>query len=184
MVPFFVVLVIMLLIVSALLCFASIEIEVKKFIIDTEKKISNYLIYVKLRLISRITIIMLRIDNKKIEKYKNANNQLIKKINNKLQSSLLKRNYIKSFKIKLKKINLSVKVSLLDPFLTSICIGIISLLASTVIADILEEYRTQNCRYKIEPIYDNKLKIKLNLKCIINIKIIHILNTLLTSNKK
>ena len=186
MIPFFVVLGVLLfiLVIFILLYFSYIEIEVKKLVINSEKKINSYLIYVKLRLINRITLAKFKIDNKKIEKYRNTNNKLIKRVNNKLQNDVLEKNHIKALNIKLRKIDLKLKIGLLDPFLTSISIGIISALLSILIANIWEEYKDEKCKYIIEPIYDNKLKIKLNLRCTISIKIIHILNMFFNFNKK
>ncbi|MBO4815990.1 MAG: hypothetical protein J5507_03585 [Clostridia bacterium] len=182
MIPFFIILGILIIffLINVLFFLSVIEIQIKKFIYDSESKKNEFLIYIKLKFLNKITWSKIKVDNKKIERYKNANSKLLEKISVNLKREILDKGDIKRINTSnliIKKINLKIKINLFDPVLTSYAVGILFTILSIIIAKFLEEYNKQNCKYKIIPLYySKKPEIKVNFSSIINIKVIHILN--------
>lgn len=176
MLPFFIFL--LIIIVSFLLIYLStIEIEVKNLSIDTKRKISKFLIYIRLRLFNKLTWAKIKIDDSKKEKYKKINEKIKNNINWKEEIKGLKD--LQEVKPILKKINLKVKIDALNPILTSSITTIISIMFSLIIANTIEKYNRETCKYEIIPEYKNEAKLEIFLNCIICIKMVHIINTII-----
>ena len=124
MIPFFIVIGIVLFIylISILLCFSTLEFEVKKVYFDSLNKTNKILINIRLKFLNKFTWAKIKIDNKGIERYKNINNKLLKKITIDLKKELNSNSIgkIKKIDFVLKKINLRIYFSAADSFITSL----------------------------------------------------------------
>lgn len=125
MIPFFIFLGILFLIqlLSILLYLSTLEFEVKNITFDSKEKINNFLIFIRLKFINKLTWAKIKIDNKGMEKYKGINNKLLNKISIDLKNEILNsKSLIKIEKLNfvLKKINLKINLNLFDPLFTSL----------------------------------------------------------------
>ena len=133
---------------------------------------NNYKIIIKLVLFNKIPIfnlnfnslkITLRESIDKIEKLTNVKNR---KINFKT---------LNNYKIEVKNLDLRVLIGTEDAAFTAILVGIVSSLFSIYIRKLLKQ--NDNNYWRITPIYQNNNLLKINLNCIISLKIIHIIYT-------
>lgn len=189
MIPFFIILGLFFLfhLIIILFYLSTLEIEVKNINYDSLQKENNFLIFVRLKLLNKLTWAKIKIDNKGMEKYKEINKKLLSKITIDLRKEILEsKNLIKIEKLDfvLKKINLKIELNLFEPMLTALTCGIISTVLSIIFAKKIEEYTKEKCNYKIEPIFSNNPQLKLCLNCIISIKMVHIINTVYMLFKK
>lgn len=181
-----------------LLLISTLQLEIRKLKLDSTKqkgkRIEDYIIYIRLKVLNRLTWFKVKIDEEKIKKIKKSkliNKKLLIKIkeveknlidnkNKVLSKEKLK--YIKQINIKIDKLNLYLKIGLMDTILTSIFVAIISTLISTILAKTVSRY-TDN-KYSVMPEYSAIPSIKIKLNCIINIKMIHIINVIYMLIKK
>ncbi len=199
MMPFFIFLGIIFFIslILFIICLSTLEIEIKNLDFNSNKEIGKrleeYLIYIKLKFANKITWFKIKINDKKIKKYKLSNIKLIKKLNNfkeiinKNKKEILKEeniNFIKELNIKTKKLYLELKISMLDVIVTSFTIPLISTILSIILANTIEKYNKQDYIYLISPIYTEKIELRIKLNCIINVKIVHIINIVYMLFKK
>jgi len=189
MIPFFIILGVFFLFQFIIIFFylSTLEIEVKNINYDSLQKENNFLIFVRLKLLNKLTWAKIKIDNKGMERYKEINKKLLSKITIDLRKEILEsKSLIKIEKLDfvLKKINLKIELNLFEPMLTALTCGIISTVLSIIFAKKIEEYTKEKCNYKIEPIFSNNPQLKLCLNCIISIKMVHIINTVYMLFKK
>lgn len=199
MMPFliFIGIILFIFLISFIIFLSTLEIEVENFVFNSNnkrsKKLEDYLIYIKLKFVNKITWLKIKIDYKKIKKYKLFNNKILKKLINfkdmvsKNQKEIFKKEnikYIKELDIKLKKIHLDMKINVLDAMFTSLIVPLISTFLSIIVANTMEKYNNEDCKYIISPIYSEKMEAIINLNCIINVKIVHIINIVYMLFKK
>ena len=91
---------------------------------------------------------------------------------------------VKYLNIELKKINLEMQLDISDNILTSFAVVIISTLLSIVISRVMKKYNEEKCKYIIKPIYNENIQIIIDLNCIINVKMVHIINIVYMLFKK
>ncbi len=147
--------------------------------INKQKKM-HYEIKIKVQLyfLNKIKIASIYLDNSKIKKYNILKN--IKQINIK-QVEKFALDYkeilgiIKTLQIKLKNLDLVLQIGTIDVIITSIIVGFISAIIGIILPHIVESKKVSNCKYKIEPLYHMQNVIKMNLNCIIEIKVVHII---------
>lgn len=202
MILFFLCMLIIFLVILLVIRYSSIRISIINLEIDTDNKdiISDYQVEVGIYLLNKIRIIKLTVNEKKIRKLQNS--KLIKNISNinfgritkKLEKTIQDKviqnyksfNMLNFIKLLLKKIKpevlkfkLNLKIGVEDIMVTTYAIPIISTLISFILRLTVKDIHLKNKRkdyyYKIEPIY-NKNIINLRLNCIINVKIVHIIN--------
>lgn len=102
---------------------------------------------------------------------------------NKKQIIYLIKTIIKNIKIELKKLNMRLLVGTEDILVTTYLIPVISLIISLIIKFTTNNIN-KNYSYSIEPVYNRNL-IKLDLNCIIQLKLVHIINIIyILSTKK
>lgn len=202
MVVFFIVLTILFLIslIFLILCLSNLEIEINNLWFDStnkkNEKLQDYLLYIRLKLFDRITWIKIKVNKKKIIKIKNSKlfkSKILKKISeaNNIKEIILKNkkdifniNNLKDLNIRVKQLDLEIKLSALDNIITSFSVAIIASLISIIIARTANEYYTSKYRYIIVPIYEYKPILKIKLNCIIDVKIVHIMNIIYILVKK
>lgn len=192
---FFLVVIGIILIIFALLFIlfiSTIQIEINNLVINsTNKKENKINLYIRLKILNKLTYLKIKVNKEKISKFKVSNKRILKKINqikNELinnRKKVLNTNAIRvlrNLNIEIDKLKLNLKIGLLDSFLTSITVGIIGTLISIIIAKNTKEY--SNKYYLIIPEYNENPIIKINLNCIINIKMMHIINVIYMLSKK
>ncbi len=183
--------ILMICIIFLVLALSNLEINIEGLQLDTTKKpiIYNTLIYIKLKLFNHITFLKIKIDNKKINKMKNsklAKSKALKKAFYK-QKAILKKEgmkIVKNLDINLEQINLKLVIGLIDTMVTILSIPILSTIISIIIARTTKEYIKEDYKYTIIPDYGTNLVIKIQLNCIINIKLAHIMKVIYMLLKK
>ena len=182
---------------------SSFKLSISKLKIDTENGNIDYEIKFGLYFMKKIRIIGLKLNKDKQEKIKRIiqklqNSKLIKKLSKtsikkiplklekKLEREILFNNIkplklakiiFKNLKIEILKFKMNLQIGLEDVIITSSLITIISVIVP-IILRLTNKYikNINNYRYKILPIYGNKNVLKLDLDCIINLKLVHIIN--------
>lgn len=178
-----------------ILCISTLQVEVKNLIINSTnekgKKIEDYTIYIRLRVLKSLTWFKVKLNKERIKRSKAINKKIAikakeieKKLLNNRKRVLNKENieFIKALHIKIDELNLYLKVGLIDSFLTSISVAFISILISILLAKTTDKY--DNNKYLIMPEFNADSKIEIKLNCIINIKMIHIINVIYMLIKK
>jgi hypothetical protein len=176
---FLLVIIIIISLIFLVLLVSDLEINVEKIQLNTIKKpmIENILIYIKLKIFNKITFLKIKIDNKKIEKMKKSkfvNSKLLRKIIYK--QKIIK--IVKDLDINLEQINLKLVIGLIDTMATILSIPILSTIISIIIAKTTKEYKKEKCKYTIIPNYSKNLVIKIQLDCIISLKLVNIMNVI------
>ena len=186
MIPFFIILGIIIfnIIIAIVLFFSILEIDIKNLLYNSKTRTNHFIIYIRLKFLNKLTWVKIKIDDNKVEKYKSINNKILQKININLKNEIVDLRTITKIPFVLNKIDLKVNLSICDPFFTSLAIGIISTIISMLIATKIKNYSIENCKYKISPIFTSKLQLKIDLNCIISIKLVHIINIVYILFKK
>lgn len=159
-------------IILLLIIFFRFEIHIKKFKYSSEtKEISpDTIIIINFYIFYFIKIFRIKINRDKIVKFIKKQNlnvdfKEMKKINNKFNIKYI----IKIFEVK--KINLLINFGTKDALLTSIIVPIFS----TIISMIYYKINEKDSYFKINPLYIDKNIFEIKLKCIISIKVVHII---------
>ena len=170
-----------------------IKIKFKDFEFSSQNKEhlnKNYKVEVTIYTFNFIPILKLRITNKKInkalsnEKIKKAiNEQKIKIIENRNDIDIETIKELKNIKIGINEINLNILLGTEDAAITAFIIPIIS----TFIAIFLGK-KVSKCNdkqiFSIRPVYLSQNLINIKFSGIFQIKMMHIINTICTVNKK
>ena len=202
MIIFFIVLTILFLITLLffLLLLSNIEIEINKFWFDSNnrkhEKLEDYLFYIRLKLLDRITWFKIKIDNKKIIKFKNSKffkDKLSEKLNRlgdiknnvlKNKKDILKINNLKELNIRIKQLEFDMQLCASNNIITSFSVAILASIISIFLARSTKKKDRNKYQYRITPIYGYKPSLKIKLSCIIDIKIVHIINVIYMLIKK
>ena len=112
--------------------------------------------------------------NKILAKLKEENS--IKNLILKNKKDIINFNNLKELNIKIKQLELKMKLSALETIITSLSVAIISSLISIIVARTAKRNNLNKYHYIITPIYENKPILKIKLNCIIDVKIVHIMN--------
>lgn len=179
---FFCVIIILLL----MLVFSTIKLNVKKFNImnikgtlkrETGKEI---LIYAELYLLGVVKIARIKVTKNLLEKLRIRRD--VKEIEKEVESFRFGHliEVIKKFKLKLEKIDLNLKLGVDDVILTSYLVAFISSVIGILIG--ISEPKKQY--FKVLPLYNFGNSIKINLNCIITVKIVHIIYVIYILLKK
>ena len=145
----------------------------------------NYKITIKLYLLNKIRYFKLEIDKNnfkeifektKIKIEKNSDKKISKEL---YQDRKLLKNIIGNLKIHLEYLNLDLKVGTEFILLTTVIITTISTIFPMIVNKFIRKYDEKKYRYKFTPIY-NQNDFDLKLDCIISIKMVHIINVLVS----
>lgn len=175
-----------------LLFISTIQIETDNLVINSINKKENKInLYVRLKILNKITYLKIKVNKEKMSRFKVSNKRILKKINQ-IQNELINNRrkvlnidvirLLNRLNVEIDKLNLFLKIGLSDAFLTSIIVGMISALISILISKNTKEYSDKY--YSILPDYNKTPLVKINLNCIINIKMIHIINVIYMLSKK
>lgn len=183
--------ILILCLIYLILIFSNLEINVNTFKAEASKKIKykDILIYIKLKLFNKITFFKIKLDSKRIEKIKKSkikDNKLLNKIifTQKENVKLNKLEILKQLNFKLEEIDLKVIISLLEVLPTILAIPILSTIISIIIEKTAKKYEKEKYKYSVTPTYNLNLMVKMELKCIISIKIVHIIEVIYMMLKK
>ena len=186
-----------------LLCLSSLELEISNLRFDADNnkynKLEDYLFNIRIKILDKITWIKIKVDKNKIKKIEKSNffkSIILNKISryNNLRDIISKNkkeifnksniNLVKYINPKLKKFNLNMDICTSDNIFTSFSVAIIASLISIFLAKNIEKIENNNYGYIITPKYEQKPNVKIKLDCIIDIKIVHIINIIYMIIKK
>ena len=156
---------------------------------------NNYTIYIRLYLFNKIKWLSIKINNKKIKKFEKGKllKWLDKKVGMRIEEEIrhigtliLKERkkifskqaweYVKGLNIKISKLKMSLDIGTGNAIITSYLTAFAGTVISILLAFAIENYKKENYSYKITPLYKNQNLLKMDLNCIINIKMVHIMN--------
>ncbi len=187
---FFLLLIIVLLTLLLLIAFSRIKINIKNikftsYKVEERHLQENYDIEVKLYVLKFLRILKINITKEKLEKLRLENK--IKKLEKKLILKDVKFDVnvfdvLKNLKIIFEELNLKVEIGTENSALTSIIFGIVSGIIPFVLRNQIKNIEKQ--KIDIKPIYLNQNLLNIELNCIFNIKMIHIIYVMYILNKK
>ena len=187
---FFLLLIIVLLTLLFLIAFSRIKINIKNikftsYKVEERHLQENYDIEVKLYVLKFLRILKIKITKEKLEKLKLENK--IKKLEKKLILKDVKFDVnvfdvLKNLKIIFEELNLKVEIGTENSALTSIIFGIVSGIIPFVLRNQIKNIEKQ--KIDIKPIYLNQNLLNIELNCIFNIKMIHIIYVMYILIKK
>ena len=150
----------------------------------------NYKIEITIYTFNFIPISKLKITNKKINKAlsnekirKAISEQKTKIIENRKDIDLKSIKEIKNIKIEIDEMNLNISLGTEDAAITAFIIPIISTIIAMILSQNVQKYNDKQI-FSILPIYINQNFINVEFSGIFQIKMIHIINTICTVNKK
>lgn len=184
--------IIAVLLIFTILLLSKIQIEIKNLKIGNKEENrgrikDKYEVKITLYFLKKIPILWFRLNDKKIRKI--SNSKQLEKIDLKAIEKNVKFNketiqIIKNIKIKISKLNLRIDIGTEDAILTSYLIAFIASLIGIILPHIVQKNKINNCKYIVNPIYQNRNIYHVNLDSIISIKIVHIIYSMLIFVKK
>lgn len=87
-------------------------------------------------------------------------------------------------KLKIAYFNLQASLGLSSPIITAFLIAGSATILSNILAHLAKDQQFQNYQYVLTPIYNNKILYKIKFNCIIEIKMVHIINVIYIFIKK
>ena len=161
---------------------------------SNKKTIKDYCFLIELFLFGKIKIFSSKITDEKIQRINkklNIKNRIqnfnLKKLKGNFKLDKQTKEFLKEANIiNISKFNLNLEIGTENVIFTSFLITTISTFISIILSRTLEKEAIEDLKYKILPIYYNQNLIKINLDCIISLKIVHIIFiifNLLKSNK-
>lgn len=178
-----------------LLLLSTIKINIEKLYIsniDNDIKKDRgwkkeFVFYLELYLFNKIRLIRINLNEKKLKKL-NIDKKIkqLDKFEFDKKDILNKENLLllKKLHVNLAKFHLNIKIGTEDAILTSISVAVISALLGIVLGNVIKEYDSELHFFKIDPIYINTNVIKIDLKSILNINMVHIIHVIYMLLKK
>lgn len=174
---------ILILLISVIIIFSTIQIEIKNLKIGNKELINKkrikdkYEIKISLYFLEKIPFFWITLNNRKIKKIytsKKLEKIDLKKIEGKvhLNKEILK--ILKNIKVKISKLNLKIAIGIEDAILTSYIVAIIASIIGIILPHLAKE-NINNCNYIVIPKYQNKNEYYISLDSIISIKVVHII---------
>ena len=184
--------IIVVLLIFVILLLSEIQIEIKNLKIGNkeEKKgriKDKYEVKITLYFLEKIPILWFRLNDKKIRrisKSKQLEKIDLKAIEKNVMFNKETIQIIKNIKIKISKLNLRIDLGTEDVIFTSYLIAFIASLIGLILPHIVQKNKINNCKYIVNPIYQNRNIYHVNLDSIISIKIVHIIYSMLFFIKK
>lgn len=180
---FFLTILMIILIVILIIRFSSIKLIINNLEI-TNSNNKMKLIFegkVGVYLFGKIKLFSIKINNNKTKELldKNIIKDKIKKVkNNNKEQKQIQKQIIKEIlkKLEIENIDLNIIIDTKNIVLTSYLVGIISSIIPNILSRNINNFNSKNHKFKITPLYKNQKYIYIKLKCIISIKIVHIIN--------
>lgn len=175
--------------VTLLICMiilSTIKLELRHFEASNMRKISkDYQLKISFNLFGKLKWIGICFNNKKIEKLSHKikwKSIDFKKMEQNVETEDLKQ--VKKLQPKLSYFHLESKLGVEDAIATSFLVAIVSVIISVLLPHIVKKYEENKYHYKIVPLYVNKNVYEIKFDCIIEIKMVHIINILYYFLKK
>lgn len=132
-------------------------------------------IYLELHLFGRIKIAKIKVTQKllKLLKIRNDIKQIQKDVTNIKKIHPIE--ILKRLKPKAEKIDLELKIGIDSIMLTTYAVAIVS----TLIAFLIAKLEPKESKFFVKPLYNNGNTIKINLNCIITVKVVHIIGVII-----
>ena len=177
--------IIFVLLILCLVMFSTLRIEVERLELtnyEIQSKL-EYNIAFSLYFLNKMKWIKTSFDKKKVKKLIRKMPEIdIKKIEKDFKMRDLK--LLKNLKIKISKFHLQSELGLENPIVTSFLVAIVSSAISILLGKTAENLSKQKYEYKVRPIYQNKNLYKISFNCIIELKMVHIINVIYILIKK
>lgn len=162
--------------------FSTLHLKVDKIQVSNDnqnRKLEyDYEIHVTLYFFNKIKILNISIDKEKIEKLqltKKIQTLDIKKMEKELASKEERKKILNMLDLQLTKFIFHLEIGTEDVIITSGIVAILSAVLGIALAKVIKHYEQEKYQYKIMPIYQNRNVLKLNLNCIIQVKLVHII---------
>ena len=187
---FFLFLIFFICIVTILLIFSEIEVNINNIRFTSDKVKGrhlkeNYEIEIKIYILKLIKILNIQITKSKLEKLKlesklkDIENKLLRK-NVKVDIDILET--IKQLDLIIKNLDLKVEIGTENAATTSIIFAVISSIIPIILRNKIKDIEKQ--KINIIPVYTNENLLNIQLDCIFNIKMIHIIYIIYILSKK
>ncbi len=182
---------IFILIILLAIVLSTITIKIEELNISNcnyESKLKyNFKIFFELQVLSKIKILSIELNKEKLEKL-NLKNKLkninFNKMKNEMPSKQEAKKIVEKLNIEIPKLDLNIDLGTENVIVTSALITIISALLGIGFAKIIKKYEKENHKYIVTPIYQNRNLIKVQLNCIIKVKMVHIISIIYILSKK
>lgn len=182
-----------LLIIILMIITIKIKIDFEDFKFNSQNKKhldKNYKVKIIIKIFNFIPIFKLKITNNKIEKaLKNEkvrqviDKQKIDILENKKDIDLKTLKEIKKIKIEINEMNLNILLGTEDAAKTAFIIPVISTFIALFLSEKVKQYNDKQI-FSVNPVYTNQNLLSIEFSGIFQIKLIHIINTICTLNKK
>lgn len=171
-----------------LILLSTIHIKIQNFSITNmkeEKLDKNYAIILSLYLGNKIKWISIHLNNKRLRKVY-SKMQLEKMDLEKLEKDFRWEDLkiIKRLHPKIAKLKLNMQVGLENPVVTAFTVTSLCSIISILLPYVATNMKKQNYEYTIVPIYQNQNLYKIQFDCIIQVKMVHIINVISSFLKK
>ena len=144
---------------------------------------ASYVIKISLNIFNNIKWLWISLDSKKVKKLVSKIPEIdIKKIESDFTLEDIK--VLKKLYLNVSKFKLYAILGLENPIATAFLVAILSSSISIAIPRFIKKWNKANYEYKIKPIYNNQNLYKIRLNCIIELKIVHIINVIYILIKK
>ena len=182
---FFIAFLLIISIISLLVFFIEIKVETENFEIRIKNKNfdinKNGIVIIKFNVLNKINLFKIKTNIDKFQlpesknKYDKIKKHVVKNDNIKIKDIQ------KKLKLKYENIKLNIEIGEENAAITAILTGVISSIVSVIIGKYFSDIK--EIKWNVEPLYNINV-LKLSLNCIINIKLIHIINTIIMMRKK
>lgn len=180
------ILVLFFIIFLILIFFSYIKIEFQNVYISNIPKFRyDFKIKFGIYILKKVKIFGFEITNEKLKNSKLSNKIKSRIKNQKMDISIPEIiKIIRKLNISLDKFQTRIKLGTEDVILTSIFVGIIASSIGIILGKIIKHYEEKKYKYEISPVYNTKNIFDMELNCIINTKLAHIIYVIYIFSKK
>lgn len=182
---------IFLILLVTVLILSTISVRIEKFKASNYNECGkinvDYKVFFELLFLNKLKIFSIKIDKELVDKLKvkeKVKNIDFKQAKTNMPSKKDLKQIIKKLQIRIDKLNLKAEIGTIDVILTSAIITILASVIGIVFAKIIKKYDKEKYNYEIYPIFKNKNLIKVDLNCIIKVKMVHIISIIYLLVKK
>lgn len=186
-----------IILITIILLFSKIKINVNKFnylSINPKNRKTDYNIIIQLIILKKFPILEIKFNKNNIIKIEKIKRKIKNKFetfdfieikkNKEVKKKILK--IIKKLKIDIDKINLNIEIGTENAVLTSFIIPIVATLLTYILKNNIKNnvIKSEENKFKIQPIYYNQNLLNILFSGIFEIKMIHIINIIYILRKK
>ncbi len=186
----FFILLCILILIFVILIFSSVKVKIDKFEF-INKEVTDMKIVISFAFLNKINLLKITLNKSRLNKIEHNRN--VRKIVKRIQERLIKDyKYMHNFERKsikeileifkyfnISNVEIDAKIGTEDSIFTSFVVTAISIIITFFIAR-----KVVNTRYKILPVYINENYLNLSIKCIISIKLVHIISIIKELERK